>query len=247
MNISSLNLPVSYLCSNNKEKIIEHLQIGYIWGTFEDLLMHKELYLHNKELKCFDHYKFPLKRRNFLLGRYAAKNALMSYHGNPSIKATDFFIENGIDGEPILLGSYHNISISHSGPIGIALISPPSIQNGIDLEHVSNLQQIDEKWFLESEIALFKLFNLSSDCIRCLIWSAKESLVKYLKTGFSIEFNILQIEKCELDNNIIIIYFTNFKSIRCFSFVHSDIVLSISLNKNIALQINTNILNYIHD
>jgi 4'-phosphopantetheinyl transferase len=87
-----------------------------------------------------------------------------AYHG----------IDKKENGEPVLIGHPHFLSLTHSGPYAAAMVHK-SRRCGIDLEEITDrLQQIGPRVFAQAELE-----SCAQDSRKLtIIWSAKESLYK---------------------------------------------------------------------
>lgn len=228
-----------------KQEIYESIYLGVIHGTINELSNHQEEYLHSSELQEIANYEYELKKHTFLLSRFASKVALIHAAGLHSINPCNFFIQNRIDGAPFISQKDLNLTISHSKNVGIACVSSPILQMGIDLEFKSHFDSInlDHNFISSSEYdQLLNKSLFSESLIKCILWSAKEALVKHLKVGLSVDFNILSISTVLAHKNFIEIRFKYFRSLKVITYYTKNIVLSFCLNNNILFIKEKNIL-----
>jgi 4'-phosphopantetheinyl transferase len=228
-----------------RQEIHESIYLGVIYGTINELCNHKEEYLHSSELQEIENYEYELKKHTFLLSRLASKVALIHSTGPYSINPCDFLIQNRIDGAPFISKKDLNLTISHSKNIGIACVSSPKIQIGIDLEFKIHFDSINLDHTVISSAEYNQLVSqslFSESLIKCILWSAKEALAKYLKIGLSVDFNILSISTAIEYKNFIEIRFKYFRSLKVITYYTQNIVLSFCLNSTILFATEKNIL-----
>lgn len=106
--------------------------------TLDNLIVLSEAFLHPDELRYFMSLRVPRAQHSYLLGRYAAKMAVGAYINNPVF--TDIRIYPGVFNQPILqLQNVRNVqlSIAHSGEMGIAIVFPEDHPMGVDVEIIS--------------------------------------------------------------------------------------------------------------
>ena len=139
--------------------------------------------LSKKELGQYSQLS-SLKKKDFLIGRIALKQALANYTSQDLDKKVT--IKNSDTGLPYIEGRDNlHCSLSHSYDRGIGIVAPYKV--GVDIEKIrphkkSLLNYIADK----EEIDLVKdFFGIQTDVIT-LIWIIKESVMKGIGTGFSI-------------------------------------------------------------
>ncbi|HEY3929260.1 MAG TPA: 4'-phosphopantetheinyl transferase superfamily protein [Candidatus Koribacter sp.] len=160
-----------------------------------------ESWLSDAETAYFGQRWVTKRRRDWILGRWAAKCALAGYAGlavsprrfrNISIVPTESGAPVGMMwGKPMGV----SLSISHCGGRALALIGPPEISVGCDLERVEpHSPAFVESFFTPSEIDQVEQ-SASDDrpTISSLIWSAKESVLKVLKVGLRVDSRSLSV------------------------------------------------------
>ena len=222
----------------------ETLSFGLVKGSFQDLLRNKNQFLHIQEEEVFSGYDFDLKKYSYLLGRLAAKKALKQ-HEEELFRENEYLILNGSIGEPVLLNRNLHISIAHTAPFGLAVASSPMLAVGVDIECPSHFHKIKPSVFSDNERQLFTKPGIPFDeeLAKCLLWSAKESLVKLIKTGFTIPFNLLEIASVEVIEDIYYAIFKNFPAFQVLLFKSNNLVVGISVHKNVKI-FNTSMLLY---
>jgi 4'-phosphopantetheinyl transferase len=153
--------------------------------------------------------RFPKRRADWLHGRWAAKKLLQKRHpacaevslseiviANEPGRAPYALLANGADVIP-LPGC---LSISHSGPMAAsALALAPHLRVGIDLEKIeARPAGFFEAYFTPHENAYLRsLPPESAPEILTLWWSAKESVLKALRTGLAQDTMRVEIDLTE--------------------------------------------------
>ncbi len=155
-----------------------------------------------KEAQIFNSLKINKRKIDWLAGRLAAKEALMSHFNIEYIPY--FSILNNIDRSPYIEGNTHlTLSISHSSDLAIALISKNNI--GIDVEKIVDHNRLLLKYyFTNTETHQIKKRNYKVDVDESITkyWTRKEAVSKYLKLGMNINFNTLDTvpDQIRIDN-----------------------------------------------
>lgn len=148
-----------------------------------------ERWLTGQEASVLNGFKYPKRRSDWLLGRWTAKSALLRFAAAPDRTMTDWRIAADADGAPAvwLDGRRANIpiSLSHSGDQAICVLADESSRFGCDLERVeTRSRSFGETFFTSSELTLLDRVPAGDRaCLVTLVWSAKESTLKALRTG----------------------------------------------------------------
>ena len=80
------------------------------------------------------------------------------------------------------------------------------------------------------------MFNFTDpNTIKCSIWSVKEALSKLLKTGMTIDYNLLSLKAVKAYNNIMYIEFKNFHAYRAILFKYNNCMIAITTYKNVEI------------
>ncbi len=158
------------------------------------------VWLHPLELETFSAFKFPKKQNDWLLGRWTAKKAVISFlkESHPTLQNSDFAIIRAKDGAPEIhceaepLPAF--LSLSHSHGKAFCIVAKPGFRMGCDLEKIEKRSPLFVRdYFTASEQELLSAVDSERQpLLTNLIWSAKESTMKALRTGLRI--NPLRIE-----------------------------------------------------
>jgi 4'-phosphopantetheinyl transferase len=191
--------------------------------------------LHPRELARLNTYTFEARRKSFLGGRIAAKQALA--HLLKTKDPRELEIASGVFDQPITqLVSDRNIevSITHCKDFACAAAFPAGFQIGIDLESISRMtaekREAVRDQFTEAELQCIDAQNTAfQDTASIVLWSMKECLSKSLKCGMTTPFTVLETTGFTFDPlGKSTCRFKNFSQYVCTSVVVGEFVLSIT-------------------
>lgn len=144
--------------------------------------------------------RFQKRRDEWLHGRWVAKHLLKRVHPSCEfLPPSDILIVNRLDGSPFIRIQDQDVpgdlSISHRDLWAGAAFTPGEyFCIGIDMEKVEKREpSFYWDYFTEKEIDSAGRFPLSGEEYYTLLWSAKESVVKALKTGLRIDVQKIEI------------------------------------------------------
>lgn len=146
-----------------------------------------------------DGFRFEKRRRDWLLGRWTAKFALLGITGLPDQEIDRFEITSAPDGAPLPLldGRPYQIglSLSHSNGRAICAISADIEELGCDIELVGTRSaSFVETFFTASECEWVENTDPGSrDSLITMIWSAKESALKALRHGLTVDTRSVEV------------------------------------------------------
>lgn len=192
-------------------------------------------YLSDVEIKLLGKITNNSHKTNFLNGRYCAKKAIMELTKNNNPKR--FSITNGIFGQPIVSGLEINnlqVSISHGNNYCIALAFFEECPMAIDMEEIDLVREES----ISSQITQHEALNiipLINNHPLLVLWSAKESLSKVIKTGLNIDFELLEINHSFENNQIVEGIFTNFNQYKFLSFFNKSLICTITFPQILTL------------
>ncbi len=219
-----------------------HFKAGFciVNKDLPDLIQETSI-LHPDEHAYYKTLQFDRRKTSYLLGRIAAKNAiselLITKQAVQSIS-----IQSGIFQFPVVKYVQHQniqVSISHCNNFGAALAFPEEHPLGIDIEKIDE-HKIDtmKSVICDEELTLMENHFLPVLIACPIIWTIKESLSKILRTGLTIDFNILEIESIEKVGSMYVSTFRYFSQYKAFSCQIGDHVCSITLPKNTSSDLN---------
>jgi 4'-phosphopantetheinyl transferase len=148
----------------------------------------------------FDRLKTPRRRREWLLGRWAVKGLVRSFlHSRgEEYTAAELTVAPDPSGAPYVLAPFRGrlpltVTLSHREDLAlVALIDRPEAPLGADLEKCeSRSDGFVGDFFTEKEA---QAARASADRDRCVteIWSLKESALKALRLGLTIDTRRLE-------------------------------------------------------
>jgi phosphopantetheinyl transferase len=160
-----------------------------------------ESVLHPEELKYFHSLSALKRKKDYLLGRYAAKRALLSLSPTPS--APEIHIRPGVFQQPVVIGpgcEELSACITHSGAFAAAIAFPTGHPLGIDIEWHDNAVLETLKQHVEThELPPTEL--CTSEAERYIrVWTVKESLSKILQCGLTTPFSVLKLRADPIPN-----------------------------------------------
>lgn len=154
-------------------------------------LPHHDEWMGPGEIFAFQRLKTEPRRQSFRLGRWTAKHILSRVLSIPFSQSLSTRIEvlSNTDGVPIpyLDGESlpHTLSLSHREDRALAAASPASLSMGCDLEWIEPHSRAFVEDFFTPEERENTFCSSSPHLMATLIWSAKESALKALRTGLS--------------------------------------------------------------
>jgi len=156
-----------------------------------------DAWLGSQERKVLATLRFPKRRAEGRLGRYAAKRAISAFVGVGELNrievmaAEDGAPEAYVDGSKLDSG----ISISHREGQAACTIAPGA-QLGCDLEAVEpRTPRFVTDFFTERErVEVEKASASARDRLVALTWSAKESALKALRVGLRRDTRSVEVE-----------------------------------------------------
>lgn len=143
--------------------------------------------------------QFPKRRSDWRLGRWTAKCAVLSYPGCRKSKLDAIEIRTLPTGAPQVLLSdtarAPSISISHCAGVGLCAVGPPGAPVGCDLERSEpRSEHFLQTFFTDDELnVLSVLLDDQKSLLANIIWSAKESCLKYTGEGLSRDTREVQV------------------------------------------------------
>jgi 4'-phosphopantetheinyl transferase len=149
------------------------------------------VWLSATELQKLATLRFPKRREEWLLGRWAAKSLARTLPGYRRYPLSEIEVRNSPDGSPQLwladgTPSPDCLSISHRQAHALAgMALDPGFKIGVDLETIEqHSDEFVEDYLTSSERRLLDSYPLEArDVVSTLIWSTKESMLKALQVG----------------------------------------------------------------
>ena len=173
-------------------------QIYYQTQQRADIPDHDE-WLSARELRVMHALHFKKKRRDWRLGRWTAKLALTRFLPDTRISMNDWEIIADASGAPSVYlagnASEIRVSLSHSNDQSLVILSGHQLHIGCDMEWIEERRQsFEETFFTAAELDILEHWPIQHrDCLVTLIWSAKESVLKSLRTGLKADTRRVQV------------------------------------------------------
>jgi 4'-phosphopantetheinyl transferase len=158
-------------------------------------------FLSPSELQKYSAFKFPKRRNEWLLGRWAAKTLVHSLPAYQQYSMDQIEILNAPQGAPYIqlpdrAASAEYLSISHSGNFALCALA-----TGLDLQVGIDMEKVDERtetfildYFTLTERQLVDKYPAESRAMAVtLIWSAKESMLKALGVGLHWDTRMVEV------------------------------------------------------
>ncbi len=162
-----------------------------IWATaVEADLPFSSAWLGLREQELLATLQLPHRRRDWMLGRWAAKRAMRAAaDGLAGFRDSELEILAAADGAPEawITGrrAPDTISLSHRNGLGVCLLAAHGVAAGCDVELVEPRAPVfATDWFTDAEQRLVADAPPEHrDVMVTLIWSAKESVLKAMRHG----------------------------------------------------------------
>jgi 4'-phosphopantetheinyl transferase EntD len=184
------------------------------------------------EKNRYDAFLSPARKAGFLNGRVASKSALSALV--PTDLMSEIEIYNGVMYQPLIRESrYHGfqVSLSHSGDVAVAVAYPESHPIGIDIErHRPSGTSVIAGHVTEAERQL--VTDLAHSMGYTMLWSARESVSKLLKTGMVANPLFYQVKTIVLlAEGVFELTFTHLFQYKALCFVADTYVVSLCFPK----------------
>ncbi|SEW51893.1 4'-phosphopantetheinyl transferase family protein [Chitinophaga arvensicola] len=157
--------------------------------------------------------------QHYLSGRLAAKLAASHF---TQVPAAEICIRTGVFGQPLLYCPGHSniqVSIAHSGSHAIAVVFPEGHPMGVDIEDTRNARLLSPLTPAEATLAADPL----------LLWTAREALSKVLKTGLTIDLELLAVAAVSFESGFLIVTFAHFPQYKAISWMAGPMACSLVL------------------
>jgi 4'-phosphopantetheinyl transferase EntD len=187
-------------------------------------------FLHNTERKYYNSIKNHNRKKEYLLGRLASKNAVGMYLKEKNHKNIE--IDKAVLKYPIV--KYPTIdvpelTISHQSGIACAVAYPQGHNMGIDIEPVrTDKKDVYSRILTTNEKRFPRQMNLKKTEGQCLLWTMKEAVSKALHCGFTVPYKVLEVEKVKsLPDGSFESYYKNLNQYKALSVLHNELAFSI--------------------
>lgn len=223
---------LTFTRKNGKHKAV----IVGVTGRLEDVENELDFFLNPEESVKAQEYIFKKRRLSFLLGRYAAKEAICELVGVND--RTSVEIKKGVFEQPIVMYEGKEqvaVGIAHTDSHAVAVSYMIDHPLGIDLEVIdANNADVVIDQFTKSEENLFKaVFSDDEKSIGAvLFWTVKEAMAKCIKTGLMTPLEVFELDSIQRTSSGYISTFTNFGQYKALSYLVDKTMLTIVIPKN---------------
>ncbi len=172
-------------------------------------------WLGGRELEKLEQLRFTKRRADWRLGRWTAKRAVCAFLSLGKVhevgvvhavgaKPSEVEIIAAADGAPELfvggVTSPATVSISHSHGTGFCALSPEGLDVGCDVEAIEpRADSFAADYFTPSEIRMIEQASGQDRVsLTTLVWSAKESALKALRTGLDRDTRSVEVSGVEV-------------------------------------------------
>lgn len=190
------------------------------------------------ELSYYDRQKSQKRKRELFWGRMMAKKAVVSLKGGSWLKLKSITVSKGHFNNPLLkdYGNGYQVSITHSNEYAAAIAYPEELIFAVDLEAV-NLKK--EKYINEVLVDKEKSLcppNMKNELFVLGLWTAKEALVKFLKIGLDVNFEVMQISDVKLIEDGIRVFYRFFPSLEGRIIIENEIIYAMVYSNDLYLE-----------
>lgn len=194
-----------------------------------------EKFLHPDEAALVTDRLHARRRHGLLVGRYAAKRALAVLR--PELDPRDLAVRPGVLEQPVLSGAgvaNLGVSLSHAGPVAVAVAFPEGCPMGIDLEWVrAEAVPLLLSQSPEPERRLAARLDGPEPERLMRLWCLKEALSKALRCGLTVPLELLAVSSVAPDPLGLSAGFAHFAQYRGLSFVAGDLAAALVLPRTV--------------
>lgn len=193
---------------------------------------HRGGFLHPDEERLLTDRLHARRRHGLLIGRYAAKSALAALR--PDLDPRALAIRPGVLEQPVLSGIDDNlgISLSHAGPVAVAVAFPETCPMGIDLERIraANIPLLTSQTSAAERQRLAARLGTAGEAERLTrLWCLKEALSKALRCGLTVPLDLLAVGTVEPEPPGLCVTFANFAQYRGLSLAAGGLAAALVL------------------
>ncbi|HJE22960.1 MAG TPA: 4'-phosphopantetheinyl transferase superfamily protein [Methylorubrum populi] len=193
---------------------------------------HRGGFLHADEEALLTDRLHARRRHGLLIGRYAAKRAIAALH--PDLDPRAVAIRPGVLEQPVVSGEGIDslgISLSHAGPVAVAVAFPEACPMGIDLERIreTHIELLTSQTTpAERERLAARLAAPEAERLTRL-WCLKEALSKALRCGLTVPLDFLALGSVERDAAGLSVTFAHFAQYRGLSLAGGTLAAALVL------------------
>ena len=187
------------------------------------------------EAGYYTQLKSEKRKRDYLLGRWTAKKALIEF-SKKTLVMSDISIDHGVMLQPVVVSNFlfnTQVSIAHSKTSAIAVTFPEQHPMAVDLQYVDVERQ---KALLSCQTTIdqqaLREVRKSEIVKATLLWTLKESLSKVIKTGLTLPFSEIQIKEIQDQKTHYCSFFKNWTQYKALSWIVNDYCFSLVLPRD---------------
>lgn len=180
------------------------IEVGVLLAGCREL-PEDDSWLDAEELERLRSFRVPGRRLDFRLGRWTAKHAVAAWlGGDPELSRIG--IRTSLDGAPRVLVDGEpaalEISFSHRDGRAACAVAPAGTRLGCDLEWIEPRSELFvQDYFVSSEVEMVLGAEVEQrPLLANLVWSAKESALKALKTGLRADTRSVEVRLLDLSS-----------------------------------------------
>jgi 4'-phosphopantetheinyl transferase len=173
--------------------------LGWLLQHLEDVPEGDD-WLAEGERRVSDALRFAKRRRDWRLGRWTAKRALLGFLATPGLESASLEVRAAADGAPEAVQNGAPLpvalSISHSGACGLCAVAAAPLLLGCDIERLEERgESLVRDYFTPGEAAYCLGASGETGILRAnLVWSAKESVLKALRAGLRRDTRSVEVD-----------------------------------------------------
>jgi len=177
------------------------MEIYWFEQSMEDVPAHDD-WLSAAEQVRLRSLQIPKRRDDWRLGRWTAKCAVAARLGDNSPGLSEIEIRAVSSGAPEVWlrgqGDLFTISLSHRERKALCAVGPPGVVLGCDLEFIEpHSPGFVSDYFTANEQLLVGRAQEHCKAL-AIVWSAKESALKALRTGLRLDTRAVEVEELDL-------------------------------------------------
>ncbi len=199
----------------------------------------RETFLHPDEAALVTDRLHARRRHGLLAGRFAAKQALARLH--PEIDPRALAIRPGVLEQPVLSGEglrNLGVSLSHAGPVALAVAFPEGCPMGIDLEWVrADAVPVLASQMTEAERRMAARLDGSEAEGLMRLWCLKEALSKALRCGLTVPMDLLAVAGIAPEPLGLSVTFAHFAQYQGISLLAGELASALVLPRTVTLTV----------
>ncbi|MBN8218090.1 MAG: 4'-phosphopantetheinyl transferase superfamily protein [Spirochaetes bacterium] len=164
-------------------------------GAFDFIERNRATYLFASEEEALSSLKIERRRRTYLMGRYALKRAASDWTGLPPgrLETVAAILEYPILKAPV--ADVPDLTLTHTDGAAICLAVEAGHATGIDLEPINPARLATyDRVTTPRERDASRNLALDAPSAAVLYWSLREALSKAVRCGFTVPFEVLELE-----------------------------------------------------